>query len=125
MTGFRLPSKLLKRELCREFVTPLAKPTALTSFLLSEKGIRNVSEPFEWRIRQRSRHGSRFSEAERRRTALFIAEHTILTSQLRRLKADSHPRSLRAGIAGVAIESSTLHFYLDRHGLRPRDDNER
>ena len=31
----------------------------------------HASEPFEWRIRQRSRHGSRFSEAERRRTALF------------------------------------------------------
>ena len=31
----------------------------------------HASEPFEWRIRQRSRHGSRFSEAERRRTALL------------------------------------------------------
>ena len=34
--------------------------------------IRNVSESLEWRIRQRSRHGSRFSEAVRRRTALLI-----------------------------------------------------
>ena len=33
--------------------------------------IRNVSESLEWRIRQRSRYGSRFSEAVRRRTALF------------------------------------------------------
>ena len=31
----------------------------------------HASEPFEWRIRQRSRYGSRFSEAVRRRTALL------------------------------------------------------
>ena len=59
-----------KIELAARYISDIERSKRNITLNVRERlAIRNVSESFEWRTRQRSCYGSRFSEAVQRRTA--------------------------------------------------------